>query len=230
MLPTHLLYLEQNNLSLCSSTVRAVFEENGRSIVILDQTVFYPQGGGQPCDHGIIEGAQDVRFNVDDVRNIDGIVHHYGTFYHGTFFIDNEVICRIDEERRKLMSCIHSAGHVIDMAVAVLGLLWRSGRGFHFAEGPYVEYFGSLGDQDKEALKEKIEKECNLFIAQKLPATFAFAEQETVAGKQTRIVAFGHYGIPCGGTHVQDLSEIGHMVIRALKIKGDTIRISYAVT
>ena len=52
---TKLLYLENFSLLTCDAQVIAVLNEDGRDIVILDQTVFYPQGGGQPYDKGIIE-------------------------------------------------------------------------------------------------------------------------------------------------------------------------------
>ena len=241
MTPTHLLYLEQNDLDVCQAKVQAISEENGRTAVVLDQTVFYAQGGGQPCDHGIIEGANSIIFKVDDVRFVEGIVKHFGTFYHGTFSVGDEVTCRIDQERRALMSRIHSAGHVIDMAVTALGFNWKPGKGFHFAEGPYIEYAGSLDEQDKDAVKTALEKECNLLIEKKVPVTFAFMTKEEMGsvchfvpdylpeGKPARVVLFGKYGIPCGGTHVKNLANIKHIGIRKLKSDGSTIRVSYEV-
>ena len=51
-------------------------------VVILDQTVFYPQGGGQPTDTGTICLTADGKtaFDVKMVREVAGVVHHYGTF------------------------------------------------------------------------------------------------------------------------------------------------------
>lgn len=49
--------------------------EDGRIALILDSTVFHPQGGGQPSDTGLIEFAgSDFKFSVQDVRSKDGIV------------------------------------------------------------------------------------------------------------------------------------------------------------
>ena len=50
MEPTKLLYLEDFNLLNTEARIIDVLEENGKNIVLLDQTVFYPQGGGQPYD------------------------------------------------------------------------------------------------------------------------------------------------------------------------------------
>ncbi|KAG2322562.1 hypothetical protein Bca52824_015775 [Brassica carinata] len=82
--------------------------EDGRTALILDSTVFHPQGGGQPSDTGLIEFAgSDFKFSVQDVRSKDGIVLHYGVF-QGSNPEDVEkgqqVHLLVDEPRRKLNS------------------------------------------------------------------------------------------------------------------------------
>ena len=49
-------------------------EEGGRRAVVLDATIFHPQGGGQPADTGVISAAAAARFLVEDVRVKDGVV------------------------------------------------------------------------------------------------------------------------------------------------------------
>ena len=105
MTPTKLLYLTQPDRTDCPAQVQAILQEHGRTVLILDQTVFYPVGE-QPCDHGIILKGEVV-FKVDDVRLVDGIMKHIGTFYHGTFSVGDEVGCSVDTERRAKMSHIH---------------------------------------------------------------------------------------------------------------------------
>jgi Ser-tRNA(Ala) deacylase AlaX len=56
-----------------------------------------------------------------------------------------------------------------------------------------------------------------------------FVPQELPAGKPQRVVLYGDFGVPCGGTHVANLGDIGRIVIRKLKPSGQTIRVSYAV-
>ena len=138
---TELLYLEDLNILDADAQVLDIYTENNINIVILNRTSFYPQGGGQPCDTGIIESKSST-FVVNEVKTENGIVRHIGIFVNGFFNKDELVTCKINKERRLLLSRLHSAGHVIDMAINNLDIGWKPGRAYHFPEGPYVEYFG----------------------------------------------------------------------------------------
>ena len=240
MTNTKLLYLEDFTLLTYEAKVMSALEEDGRSVVLLDQTIFYPQGGGQPYDKGVIEGPSG-KFLVEEVRFADGVVKHIGKFESGSFQIGEIVKCLVDEARRALHSRIHSAGHVVDMAVTTLKLDWIPGKGYHFPEGPYVEYAGSLDGLDKEKLKTDIENLCNKFVEENRETKLLFMDKEKMKevchfvpdyipeGKPARVVMYGDFGVPCGGTHVSGLSEIGSMTIRKIKTEGDNIRVAYDV-
>ena len=237
---TKLLYLEDFTALRCGAIVVDVVHEDARSVIILDQTVFYPQGGGQPYDRGMIRGPAGT-FRVDEVRYVDGVVKHIGVFESGAFQQGEAVTGEVDRARRELHSRIHSAGHVIDMAVHALQLPWVPGKGFHFPEGPYVEYAGNVDDRDKEKVKVDIERLCNAFVAEGRATTLRFMEKERMAdvchfvpdylpeGKPGRVVMYGDFGIPCGGTHVANLSEIRSIVIRKVKMKSGNMQIAYDV-
>jgi Ser-tRNA(Ala) deacylase AlaX len=78
--------------------------------VLVDSTVFYPQGGGQPADTGVISAGGGTRFIVDDVRMKDGVVFHYGRFEdagdgcNSGFSEGQSVSLEVDAERRNLNS------------------------------------------------------------------------------------------------------------------------------
>lgn len=240
MIPTHLLYLEDFNLLECQAKVLDVLKEEQRDVVILDRSVFYPQGGGQPYDQGIIESPSG-KLLVEEVRFVEGLVKHIGQFESGTIEKDEEVKCVVEKERRQLHSRIHSGGHVLDMAVTALKLPWIPGKGYHFPNGPYVEYQGSLEDLDREKLKADLEELCNKFVAEDRKTTLHFMEKEKMhevchhvpdylpEGKPARVVMYGDFGVPCGGTHVSQLSELKQMSIRKIKPEGSMIRVSYDV-
>lgn len=237
---TELLYLENFNILESDAEVLDILQENGKEVVILDQTVFYPQGGGQPYDKGIIESPSG-KFLVEEVRFVDGLVKHIGRFENGNFNKGEKVKCVVDKDRRILNSKIHSAGHVVDLAVIKLGLNWVPGKGYHFPDGPYVEYAGSLDGLDKEKLKADVENLCNEFIKEGRETKLLFMSKEEMKsvchfvpdyipeGKPARVVIYGDFGIPCGGTHVNNLSEIGSMRIRKVKEEKGNIRVSYNV-
>ncbi len=241
MQTTKLLYLENFSQLNTQAKVVGLSELDGRISVILDQTVFYPQGGGQPFDQGHIS-SDDALFFAEDVRFIDGLVHHYGHFDHGKFIDGQTVSCEVDPIRRGLHSRLHSAGHVIDMALKRLEINWVPGKGYHFPQGPYVEYIGELGESNRDELKENIEKVCNEIISEDLQTKLEFispvqAEDRgfevpgniVESGKPIRIVFYGDFGILCGGTHVSHLSEIGEMTIRKIKPEGQNIRVGYDI-
>ena len=237
---TKLIYLEDFNLLVSDAKVLDIAQENGKDIIVLDQTIFYPQGGGQPYDQGIIEGPSG-KFLVEEVRFVDGVVKHIGKHESGSFQVGETVKCLVDEARRALHSRIHSAGHIVDMAVTALELNWVPGKGYHFPEGPYVEYAGSLDGLDKEKLKIDIENLCNKFVEENRETKLLFMDKEKMKevchfvpdyipeGKPARVVMYGDFGVPCGGTHVSRLSEIRSMTIRKIKTEGDNIRVAYDV-
>lgn len=239
---TKLLYLENFNLLSCEARVVDILEHEGRIAILLDQTIFYPQGGGQPYDQGLITSDDSV-FLVEEVKFIDGLVFHYGHFDHGKFESGLQVACTVDEGRRQLHSRLHSAGHVVDIALKQLNINWIPGKGYHFPQGPYVEYAGSLDGFDREKIKQDLEIVCNEIIKTDLVPKLEFisvSEAENrglevagnieASGKPIRLVFYGDAPILCGGTHVSHLSEIGEMIIRKIKPEGKNIRVGYNVS
>lgn len=238
---TRLLYLEDFVLLHSEANVIDITEEDGRTTVILDQTIFYPQGGGQPYDQGVIESAS-ATFLVEEVRFANGNVKHMGAFEKGLFAVGDMVQCSVDADRRMLNARIHSAGHLVDKAIDELKLNWTPGKGYHFPNGPYDEYVGSLEGQDKEKIKSDIEGLCNQYVRKGGKTEVVFMTKEEMLkscrytpdfpeekGELARIVIHDGFYMPCGGTPVADVSEIGAMTIRKIKQEGDRIRVGYDV-
>lgn len=237
---TELKYLENYTQLEDESKVVEIDEIEGRTVVILDGTIFYPQGGGQPYDRGIVE-SPNGKFIVEEVRFVDGTVRHIGQFENGKFAPGETVKCIVDKERRVLNSKLHSAGHLVDMAVNDLNLGWIPGKGYHFPEGAYVEYEGTVAEDQKEKLKADLEASCDKFIAEDRQTEIRFMEKDKMnevchfvpefipEGKPARVVLFGGFGVPCGGTHVTHLGELGKVTIRKIKQEGGNVRIGYDV-
>nr|CAB3476514.1 unnamed protein product [Digitaria exilis] len=241
--PTKLVYFDDMWALRSAATVLAVHqEEGGRVAVVLDATVFHPQGGGQPADTGVISAA-GARFLVEDVRAKDGVVFHYGRFDgagegcgHG-FKEGESVSLEVDAERRSFNSRLHSAGHLLDICVHNVGLFQlEPGKGYHFPDGPFVEYKGAIPQDQIQDKKNELEREAQRLIsegAKVLVSIFPYEEAAKLCGgslpsyiskvspartylddSTPRIVKFGEYpGGPCGGTHVADISNINSLKV-----------------
>ena len=239
---TQLKYMEQMDLFEDSATILDIQNlEDGRKAVILDQTIFYPQGGGQPYDQGTIS-SKEAEFSVEEVRFKEGIVYHIGTITKGTLEKNASVSLRIDKDRRMFNSRNHTAGHLIDLAVRILGIDLIPSRGYHFPEGAYVEYQGTLQEATREILEKNLEQEANRMVAASLPVRVQMVtreELETMASyvpeyvpqdKPSRaMIVHGYSAIPCGGTHVPNTNSIGFIAIDKIKNKKGNTRISYSI-
>lgn len=236
---TKLLYMEDMSLLQCEAYVESVEMKDGRFIVYLDKTIFYPQGGGQPYDTGRMV-AGDIEFKVEEVRYENGLVKHIGVFSGGRFMTDETVICYVDKERRNLHTRLHSGGHILDMAVSELGYDWTPAKGYHFPDGPYIEYTGDL-TEDEERLAELINTKIDEILARDIETEIRFVSRDEMASlcrsvpenlptdKPSRVVLYGVFGVPCGGTHVAKLKDVGSLKVRKVKQKGDVLRISYEI-
>jgi Ser-tRNA(Ala) deacylase AlaX len=246
---TKLQYLEDMHALWGSAKVLEAGEQDGRQFVVLDQTILYAQGGGQPADHGSMKSGT-VEFVVTDVRFKDGVVYHFGEYHDldsgsgagmTSFAVGDAVKIIVDAERRQLHKRLHSGAHVLDMVVAEMNLSWTPGKGYHFPDGPYVEYAGSLDGVNVDELKVAMEARCNEIIAQDASTSTKFVSIEELAqlcrhvpenlpaGKPTRVVLYGDFGVPCGGTHVAHLGEIGHETIRKIKVEKGNIKVGYDI-
>lgn len=224
---TILQYLDAMETYEEEATVIEIIE-NDRLAVVLDQTIMYPQGGGQSCDIGsITTGA--TRFMVSEVRNVDGFVYHYGAYEESgeQLIVGDSVRVSIDRERRQLNSQIHSAGHVVDMGLQTLGISWLSGKGYHFPVGPYVEYIGQISPEEISSLRTRLEEACLAIIAENYRCHISYDATSYRDGIPLRLVTFGDLAIPCGGTHVSSLRALTGFSIRKIKQDGERIRISY---
>ena len=124
----------------------------------MDSTIFHPQGGGQPNDEGFIR-AGDAEFKVEDIKINGSYISHIGTFTNGEhkFDVSQEVEQKVDENARRSFARIHSAGHLLDLAMTRLGFdHLEPGKGYHFPKGAYVEYIGVVEADQRDKLKEDL--------------------------------------------------------------------------
>lgn len=248
--PTKLdYYYEVWKLESKSTFISYVKSDDGKRALILDSTVFHPQGGGQPADTGFICFADSgLRFCVQDVRLKDGVVFHHGVVEDASREAEleqekgKEVSLYVDESRRKLNSRLHSAGHLLDVALEKVGLgHLEPGKGYHFPDGPYVEYKGTIPENELQNKQKELELEVNALISgggKVSVSILPYEEASALCGgslpdyiaksSNPRIVKLGdNPGCPCGGTHVSDISEIMNMKVSQIRTKKGLTKVFY---
>lgn len=232
---TRALYYEDPYLREFDATV--IWAE-GKEIV-LDKTAFYPEGGGQPPDHGkIIANGEEYR--VEDVQKYNDVIVHTldregiasGMVVHGI----------IDWERRERLMRIHTAEHILLAACRkVLGKhVWQHGTQKDVYESRFdIAHYKPITQKE---IKE-IEKEAFRIITSNIPVEARFmnrAEAEKKygfvlyeggipPGREIRVVKIGDEDVEaCGGTHVRSTGEIGILkILRTERIQDGVSRIIY---
>jgi Ser-tRNA(Ala) deacylase AlaX len=230
---TKLIYLENQNLYQASSKVLEIVHLEQGKAVILDQTIFYVQGGGQPGDKGQISSNDGIFEVSKTIFNEQGQALHIGIFTKGDFEAGDIVELTVDQPSRKLNSRIHSAGHLIDLAVKKCGLNWKSGKSYHYPEGSYIEYSGNTDlelNSKTSMLIEQINQEYNLLVKQNLRFQIKLDYDQSYKGQPLRIVSVGgQIECPCSGTHVDQTSELEGFQITKIKLKSGAIKLSYGL-
>jgi len=234
--------MEYGSILTDSATILSVTQyHDNQQAVILNQTIFYPQGGGQPYDQGFIKNDDNI-FVVEEARFKDGAVYHIGFFQKGSFDPGTPVTLHVDRARRIFNNKNHTAGHLIDIAMRNLGINFIPTKGYHFPKGAYVEYEGTLDATKRDVLQGILGKAINDLIEQAIPITIAMVDRDkliTIASyvpdyiphnKPIRVMVVQKYpAIPCGGTHVQNTKKVGSIIIDKIKNKKGNLRISYSI-
>lgn len=240
---TTLLYLEDFDVTEANVAVMKVYDvDDARQVLELDQTCFYPRGGGQDWDQGVIRGS-DAEFTIEQVRlDEDGTVQHIGRITRGTYSAGDAVACAVDTVRRQANTRLHSAGHLIDMAIDQLKLPWVPGKGAHYPHMSFVEYNTGEFVVD-EVTKQTIQVKVNELLAHgdydnkimfipvgEMGKYCRHVPNNIPTNKPARIVLYADdFGIPCGGTHVRRVRDIGEVEITKVKSKKGITKVSYAV-
>lgn len=223
---TKTLYLEDSYLRRCDATVTSI--KDGK-YVILDQTIFYPKGGGQPWDTGkIMKG--DETYSVVYVGKFSGEISH--EVDRAGLRVGDKVHCILNWERRYKLMRSHTAAHLFASLLCTgTGALVTGNQ----LEEDKVRFDFSLEKYDREILNEYVEKANTLFSedipvkwytlpreeALKIPGVIKMAKALPPNIPYLRIVEIiGVDKQADGGTHVRKLGEIGQIKLIKTENKG----------
>lgn len=200
--------------------VDAAFE--GQKVeIVLDNTPFYGEAGGQIGDTGVLTGA-GFHFVVEDTKKpVENFIVHKGIVSKGEIKVGAKAKLVVDEERRKAIAANHSGTHILQAALkAVLGDHIKQSGSQVTAQGLRFDFthFSKISDDEMKRIEEiandMIRKNadvkteiCSLEDALKTGATAVFDEKY---GETVRIVKMGKMSMElCGGTHVRRTGDIG---------------------
>lgn len=223
---TELLFLTDAYVKEFEAAVTAQVEGG----VVLDRTAFYPGGGGQPCDFGVLQ-VGDQTWDVKKVKKVNGQVVH---FVDGELpGVETAVSAKLDWERRYQLMRTHTAMHIL------CGAVWRD-YGAQVTGGNMDPLKGRMDfefETMRQELVAEIEKAVNEEVAaardvrvQILPREEAFQIPDLIRTKinllpegitEIRTVELAGLDLQAdGGTHVNNTSEVGTIKIVNYKSKG----------
>lgn len=196
-------------------------KEGEEGVVVLDQTPFYAESGGQVGDCGYLEGA-GVRFDVRDTTKVGGAHLHHGLVAKGSLSVGASVKAEVDASIRQATALNHSATHLLHAALRKV-------------LGEHVQQKGSLVDSQRlrfdfshfEAIKPEQLRELEDLVNAEIRRNTAVETEETDIetakakgamalfgekyGDQVRVLTMGGgFSVElCGGTHVSRTGDIG---------------------
>jgi len=208
------------------SSLDQIVEEGQNARIILDKSPFYAEGGGQVGDIGYLQTNSGAMFSVSDVKKIGDSWIHIGEATRGSISLGEEISAQVDPKLRRRTRIHHSATHLLQSAL----------RKVFGAES--ISQAGSLVDSNRlrfdfnapRALKKKELREIESIVNEWIYASFDTRVQsmtldeavengaiamfgEKYSADSVRVISIGNENCVsmelCGGTHVQNTSEIG---------------------
>ena len=211
--------------------ILAASANGGESIaIVVAETPFYPEGGGQTGDRGVIETASGALAEIIDTRKAEGSIVHTGRLLRGDareFQRGAHVTLKVDRGRRDAAMLNHSATHILHYALRDI-----LGTGVHQA-GSLVSperlrfdfaHQGPVGDERLLTIEEEINariRENAAVTVEEMPyddaiKAGALAFFGDKYGDVVRVVRMGDFSVElCGGTHVSRTGDVGFFKLEA---------------
>lgn len=235
---TELIYLTDSYQKTATATVTAIEDKGNQVGLNLDQTIFYPQGGGQPSDTGMITG-DNGSFTVSHVSYNHGNPLHLGKM-DGDIKIGDTVELKIDWDKRYKHMQWHTAGHILDEAVKELYDEIHGVNGQHgISNKCFVDFNQSISTDQIDEIEEQI----NQIIDNKEPITVRMVTKKEIEAegiqvpfklpedKPLRLIQIGErLPVPDGGTQLKDTGESWHIELDASEPVDGNTRLHYIVS
>lgn len=218
---TEKLYYKDQYLKEIKTEVEKTGKLDNKPYVILKETIFYPEGGGQPSDTGYINEIE-----VIDVQEIDGQIYHF----LNKEIESNTAVCKIDWKKRLDNMQQHTGQHIL--SGIAYQLFNAQTVGFHLGtEDTTVDFSKENFSVNELSL---LEEKANEYVINNYDIVAFFPNEKEIANlnlrkkpkdfDKIRIVNVKNLDYsPCGGTHFKSTAEVGLIkIIGTEKIRGNT--------
>jgi misacylated tRNA(Ala) deacylase len=222
---TEELFREDGYLRSCDATVIEINENK----VVVDQTVFYPEGGGQPGDIGILTRADGGRVPIEDTFKAaeSGLHYHVANSEAPLPNLGERVTLEIDWSRRYRLMRMHSCMHMLCAVIPapVTGGSIHEGRGRLDFDLPEPIDKAEVTTKLQQLIEADHSMHLSWITDEELTCqpdlVRTMSVQPPVGGGRVRLVHFEGVDLqPCGGTHVASSAEIGKVRVRKIEKKG----------
>ncbi|MFA4919065.1 MAG: alanine--tRNA ligase [Thermodesulfovibrionales bacterium] len=199
-------------------------DEGDEGVILLDQTPFYGESGGQVGDIGTLE-TKGSYIRVLDTKKPSHLFYHYVKVEKGKITGDDRVICKVDEAYRKSVMRNHTATHLLHKALRmVLGDHVKQSGSIVDTEKLRFDFTHFTAMQDDEIIKvedvindkilEDLVVRTDIMKVDEAMKTGAMALFDEKYGETVRVITTGDFSKElCGGTHCRSTGEIGLCVI-----------------
>ncbi len=210
---------------LVGGASRASAREGEEVEIIVDETPFYPEGGGQVGDRGVIKTAGGVVEIEDTQRPIGELIVHRGRVTQGEILVDARAELEVDAAARAATVRNHSGTHLLHAALRRVlgpqamqkGSLVAPGRlRFDFTHDAPLEtaQLDAIEDFANEWIQANVAANVREMAYPDAIAAGAVAIFEEKYGERVRVISFGLYSTElCGGTHARASGDIGLLKI-----------------
>ena len=235
---TERIYFSQPNIYTLEATIIDKGVDSKGVYLILNRSIYYPQGGGQPADTGSIF-IQNKHYEVYDVRHVDGEIRHYISCDLNTC-LPQAAQLKINQARRMLNTRYHTAGHLIAAVVENMDSDLSAIKGHQFPGEACIEltrkpenidqFMAQLSSELTMHIESQIRVETKIIDGEEMQKVLADLTYSVPNGETLRVCCISVFPpVPCGGTHVDSLVEIGIIDLVKLSSKRGRTKIYYEV-
>ncbi|GAB1702928.1 alanine--tRNA ligase [Escherichia coli] len=190
------------------------------AVVVLDQTPFYAESGGQVGDKGELKGA-NFSFAVEDTQKYGQAIGHIGKLAAGSLKVGDAVQADVDEARRARIRLNHSATHLMHAALRQVLGTHVSQKGslvndkvlrfdFSHNEAMKPEEIRAVEDLVNAQIRRNLPIETNIMDLEAAKAKGAMALFGEKYDERVRVLSMGDFSTElCGGTHASRTGDIG---------------------